>query len=77
MTEWKKGPYSVYGKAGESKALCQCHKSSDAPYCDGSHRDTEFKPTIYKFIESEELIVCGCGKSKSMPFCDGAHNAKD
>ena len=33
---------------GKSYYWCSCGKSSKQPFCDGSHKGTEFKPLAYK-----------------------------
>ena len=33
---------------GKSYFWCSCGKSSKQPFCDGSHKGTEFKPLTYK-----------------------------
>ena len=46
------------------------------PYCDGSHRGTDFRPVRYVAAEkAEEVLFCGCKHTKTPPFCDGSHNS--
>ena len=33
---------------GKSYYWCSCGKSSKQPFCDGSHKGTEFKPFVYR-----------------------------
>jgi CDGSH-type Zn-finger protein len=68
-------PFSVSVKQDEEVYICQCGKTSNAPLCDGSHKQTDgIRPLIYKAQKDESLTVCGCGKSANMPWCDGSHN---
>lgn len=54
---------------------CSCGLSKTQPYCDQSHRGTDFKPVRYVAKEEgEEVLFCGCKHTKTPPFCDGAHN---
>ena len=52
---------------------CACGKSSNQPFCDGTHRGTEFTPSIFKIAENQEVWLCQCKHTKTPPFCDGTH----
>ena len=54
-------------------AWCSCGNSSKQPYCDGSHRGTEYSPIIENIIEKKTVAWCGCKHSSNGPFCDGTH----
>jgi len=71
----KKSPYEVEVKADQSSWICQCGKSQNAPYCDGSHKGSSQEPYEHKSDEDSSVYVCGCGQSKTMPWCDGTHNS--
>ncbi len=58
-----------------TKCYCSCYKSENLPYCDGSHKGTEFKPYVVEIDKAKTVAVCGCGQSKTLPFCDGAHKS--
>lgn len=68
-------PFKVEVKENETCALCQCGKSENAPYCDGSHKGTGISPFIMNPEKSGDVYVCGCFQSKKKPFCDGSHKA--
>jgi len=52
---------------------CACGHSKRQPFCDGSHRATEFTPILY-VAESDELVsFCSCKQSGKKPLCDGRH----
>ena len=55
---------------------CSCGKSSKQPFCDGSHRGTEFKPLAYKAELTKKVFFCVCKQTNDQPFCDGSHNKK-
>lgn len=67
-------PCLVTVQAGRTYYWCACGRSAKQPFCDGSHRGTEFTPV--KFVagpQDEELLFCGCKQTRTAPFCDGAH----
>ena len=53
---------------------CSCGKSSKQPFCDGSHKDTKFKPVAYKADDTKKMFFCACKQTNNQPFCDGSHN---
>ncbi len=66
-------PYVKQEEAG-TKWWCACGQSKNQPYCDGSHKGTEFTPVKVE-IESEKRVVwCGCKHTENKPFCDGSHS---
>lgn len=66
-------PEVVSLEAGKMYAWCQCGKSKNQPWCDGSHNDTEFTPKVFKAEETKTAYMCMCKQSKNAPFCDGTH----
>ena len=59
---------------GKSCYWCSCGKSSKQPFCDGSHKGTEFNPVAYKAEETKKMFFCACKQTSNEPFCDGSHN---
>lgn len=52
---------------------CTCGKSSNQPFCDGSHTGTNFQP-MRVVIEEKKLVKwCSCKYTKTPPFCDNSH----
>ena len=68
-------PIPVEVEAGKAYFWCSCGKSASQPFCDGSHKDTEFTPMKYEAEESKKLFFCACKATKGAPLCDGSHNA--
>jgi CDGSH-type Zn-finger protein len=69
----KNAPYIVKLTKG-THWWCACGKSTKQPFCDGSHRDTDFSPVKMEITEERTAHLCGCKKTGRAPFCDGSHN---
>ncbi len=69
----KKGPYSVDLEPGDY-FWCSCGQSNNQPFCDGSHKGTEFTPEKLTVTEKGTFYLCGCKRSSDKPMCDGTHN---
>ena len=67
-------PYAVECEQGKAYYWCSCGRSKNQPYCDGSHRDTDFTPVAFEAEETKKMFLCGCKKTANTPFCDGSHN---
>jgi CDGSH-type Zn-finger protein len=70
----QKEPYAVDVTAGRSYWWCACGQSSKQPFCDGSHKGTEFSPLEYKAAKDSKVWFCGCKHTAKAPMCDGAHS---
>jgi CDGSH-type Zn-finger protein len=68
----QKSPFVMTVKPGKY-AWCACGQSANQPYCDGSHRTTEFRPIIVEITEEKKVAWCGCKHSGNKPYCDGTH----
>jgi mannose-6-phosphate isomerase-like protein (cupin superfamily)/CDGSH-type Zn-finger protein len=67
-------PCLVNLKAGRTYFWCSCGRSAKQPFCDGSHKGTDFSPVQFTAgVQDEELLLCGCKHTRDAPFCDGAH----
>ena len=69
----QKAPYPVAVEAGKSYWWCACGKSASQPFCDGSHKGSEFAPTKYTAEEIKTVYFCGCKQSKNGALCDASH----
>ena len=65
---------AVNVEQGKSYYWCSCGKSSKQPFCDGSHKGTEFNPVAYKAGETKKMFFFVFKQTNSEPFCDGSHN---
>ena len=68
------GAIAVNVERDKSYYWCSCGKSSKQPFCDGSHKDTGFKPLSYKADQSKKFFFCTCKLTNDQPMCDGSHN---
>jgi mannose-6-phosphate isomerase-like protein (cupin superfamily)/CDGSH-type Zn-finger protein len=66
-------PCLVDVKAGRTYFWCACGRSTKQPFCDGSHKGTDFSPLKFVAPQDDELLFCGCKQTRNGPFCDGAH----
>ncbi|MCI4668439.1 MAG: CDGSH iron-sulfur domain-containing protein [Bacteroidia bacterium] len=68
----QKMPYVMELEAG-TYYWCSCGKSAKQPFCDGSHKGSEFVPTKTTLEEAKKVAFCGCKHTNGEPFCDGSH----
>jgi CDGSH-type Zn-finger protein len=71
----QKSPYGVEVEAGKSYFWCACGKSASQPFCDGSHKGSDFTPVKFEATESKKVFFCGCKHSANGVLCDGSHKA--
>lgn len=69
-----KAPFATEVEEGKTYFWCACGKSARQPFCDGSHKDTEFTPTKYTADRTGRVFFCGCKHSDKAPLCDGTHS---
>ncbi|MGR8920591.1 MAG: CDGSH iron-sulfur domain-containing protein [Gammaproteobacteria bacterium] len=67
-------PFAVDVEAGKSYFWCTCGRSAKQPFCDGSHKGTDFTPLKYDAEESRKVFFCGCKATAKAPMCDGSHS---
>ena len=66
-------PIAVAVGADETYWWCSCGTSAKQPFCDGSHKGTDFTPVKYEATASTKVWFCGCRQTANAPLCDGAH----
>jgi CDGSH iron-sulfur domain-containing protein 3 len=69
----RKEPVAVKVEAGKDYWWCACGLSKSQPFCDGSHKVTDFRPVQWTAERSGQKYFCCCKHTKGQPFCDGTH----
>ena len=69
----QKAPYNFTVEEGKRYFWCACGRSNTQPFCDGSHKGSEFSPVKFTIGEAQKMWLCGCKHSGNKPFCDGSH----
>ena len=69
----QKGPFAVPLEAGKTVWWCACGRSAQQPFCDGSHKGSEFAPKPFTPTATATAYLCGCKNSANAPLCDGTH----
>jgi CDGSH-type Zn-finger protein len=67
-------PFAVEVEAGKTYFWCSCGKSAKQPFCDGSHKGSDFAPVKYTPEKDGKAFFCGCKATGRQPLCDGSHN---
>ncbi len=66
-------PYRVEVEAGKTYFWCSCGQSANQPFCDGSHKGSDFNPLKYEAEKDGAVFFCGCKATENAPLCDGSH----
>lgn len=66
-------PIGTDVEAGKTYFWCACGNSQNQPFCDGSHRGSEFSPVPFTPEETTTAFLCMCKCTGNQPYCDGTH----
>ena len=72
----KAGDSAIVVEVEKNKSYfwCSCGLSSKQPFCDGSHKNTEFSPIKFIADETKKMFFCTCKQTNNQPFCGDSHN---
>ena len=70
-----RAPMKIDVEAGKDYFWCACGQSKNQPFCDGSHKGSEFRPVKWTAEEDAAKWFCTCKQTNGQPFCDGSHKA--
>jgi CDGSH-type Zn-finger protein len=68
-----RAPLPIDVVAGETYWWCACGRSKSQPFCDGSHKPTDFTPMEWTAPANKRVFFCTCKRTKTVPLCDGSH----
>lgn len=67
-------PVRIEVDEGKTYFWCTCGQSAKQPFCDGSHKGTDFEPMKWTAEENGAKFFCTCKATDRSPFCDGSHS---
>ena len=70
----QKSPIRASVEEGKSYFWCSCGQSANQPFCDGSHKGTDFTPVKWEAPETKDVFFCACKHSADPVLCDGSHS---
>lgn len=68
-----RAPIAVEVEAGKTYWWCTCGRSTKQPFCDGSHKGTDFSPMKHEAESTGKQWFCACKHTGKAPLCDGSH----
>jgi CDGSH-type Zn-finger protein len=68
----QKAPSAVEVESGKSYFWCAWGRSAKQPFCDGSHKGTEFIPVRFDAAETTSAYFCGANTAAPRRFATAA-----
>jgi len=68
-----KFPAKVSLQEGKDYFWCQCGRSKNQPFCDGSHAGSGIEPLKFTAEKDKDAALCQCKSTANGPYCDGSH----
>ncbi len=68
-------PVAVEVEEGRMYWWCTCGRSGKQPFCDGSHKVTDFVPQGWEAPKTGMVWFCACKRTGKSPLCDGTHKS--
>jgi CDGSH-type Zn-finger protein len=68
-------PMPIDVEAGKNYFWCSCGQSKNQPFCDGSHKGSDFSPVKWTAEADGTKWFCTCKQTNGAPLCDGSHKA--
>jgi len=69
----QKAPIAVDVTPGRKYWWCACGRSKKQPFCDSSHKGTEFSPVMFESKTAQTIYFCCCKQTGTRPECDDTH----
>lgn len=67
-------PFPLEVEKDKTYYWCACGLSKKQPFCDGSHKGTDFSPVAWTAPRDQIAFFCGCKQTGKAPLCDGTHS---
>ncbi len=71
----QKAPFAIALEADKTYYWRACGKSANQPFCDASHKGSEFSPKPFVAAKDGSARLCGRKHSKNAPYCDGSRRS--
>jgi CDGSH-type Zn-finger protein len=67
------GPFAVELR-GQHQRVIRLEAERHATDCDGSHKETELTPVVFKAEHEGRAYPCACKTGQGRPYCSGSYD---